>query len=148
VVDAAYDGQWGLKQYGHPPANPGLWMIFMSPAIADVEGATTVKFEFLHRNMDINEENGYQVGWVYDLPLQGQESVAGYYPIAVGSYGEMYNDTNSLALQQELGCSPTTDNNFQNAATSGLGVERVRCIGDSGGRPGQQDWSRIRERQP
>jgi hypothetical protein len=121
VVDAAYDGQWGLKQYGHPPANPGLWMIFMSPAIADVEGATTVKFEFLHRNMDINEENGYQVGWVYDLPLQGQESVAGYYPIAVGSYGEMYNDTNSLALQQELGCSPTTDNNFQNAATSWMG---------------------------
>ncbi len=121
VVDAAFDGDWGLKAYGQAPSNPGSWALVASPAISDVAGAKTAIIEFLHRHADINDNNGYQLGWSYDLPTDGDPTVESYYPVAISSYGEPYNDNHCPALQQEFGISPTTDNNFQSADLSWQG---------------------------
>ncbi len=111
TVDCAYDGDWGLKSYN---SGEGFeWILFASPQINDFLGANTVKFEFLHRFREINEENGYQVGWLYNLPYNGMYDVYGYYPISTVDYGLTYNDTDSPSLRHEFDCSVYNDNNWQ-----------------------------------
>jgi hypothetical protein len=111
TIECAYDGTWGLKTFDHPRGP--RWVLIASPALPDFEGADEVKVEFVHCMGDIDEPNGYQVGWLYNLPTNGMETVEGYYPISTVVYGQSYNDLDSEGLRSEFGISTYTDNNFQ-----------------------------------
>ncbi len=114
TVDASYDGMWGAKVLGEFPWYPALWAALVSPPIPEIEDATTVKFEFVHRHRGILPSNGYQVGWCETPPSDGYPVVDGYFPITSAAYGMDYNDTSSTALQSEFGVTDSTDNNFSN----------------------------------
>jgi len=109
--NCVFSGEWGLKTYGHPQY--AEWVMLLSPKIPEVFAADTVMVEFAHRYSDINEDNGYQVGWVASPPVDGYPQVTGYHPLPTVYYGTAYNDTSSPALQTEFGCSQYNDNNWQ-----------------------------------
>ncbi len=138
TVEASFSGAWGIKQYGAADPYQGNWLLVSSPEIPDTKGASKVVIEFLHTFADINESNGFQIGWMYALPLLGQPLVLGYYPIAINSYGQGYNDTHCPALMEKFLCGSTTDNNFQSNeaewsgwALSGFDVSEI--LGDGEG---------------
>jgi hypothetical protein len=115
TVDAAYDGQWGVKILGYVMSYPPVWAVLATPPITEMEGTQTVHFEFVHRFKQIAPSNGYQIGWCDQLPGNGQSTVEDYYPIIATAYGYPYNDTACTALQSEFGVTPSTDQNFQSA---------------------------------
>jgi hypothetical protein len=117
TVDAAYSGMWGLKLYGMVPYYPDLWILLSSPEIPEVEGAGTVKLEFVHKHRDVYHTNGYQVGFCDYLPEDGAPSVENYTPVTEAAYGWGYNDDECTALQTEFGISPEQDMNFQTDST-------------------------------
>jgi len=111
TVEAAYEGDWGLKGYGHPETLQ--WVMLSGPSIGDLPGADTVRVEFVHRHKNFNEDNGYQAGWLMDLPTDGWASVPNYYPIPTVNEGWPYNDTDCLALREIFECTVHNDNNWQ-----------------------------------
>ncbi len=112
-VDSAYDGSWGLKTLGYVPWSPPIWIAFATPPIPEVDGATTVHFEFLHRYRGIIASNGYQVGWCSSLPANGDPTVLDYNPLTTVSYGHDYPDDNCSALRIEFNIDYMEDYNFQ-----------------------------------
>jgi hypothetical protein len=112
TVEAAYSGMWGIKSLGEFPWSPAMWATLLSPAIPDSEGATVVKYELLHRHMGVLPQNGYQIGYMHELPVAGLPEVEGYSPISTVSYGYSYNSASSSALQSEFNVSASTDDHF------------------------------------
>jgi hypothetical protein len=111
---AGFAGYWGIKSYGGFPYYPALWAALVSPPLPDLEGADTVRYEFLHRQKKIALNNGYQVGWCDTVPESGSSTFPGYKPITSTIYGFCYNASHSSALQSEFGVNSNSDQNFQN----------------------------------
>lgn len=120
TVNSGYSGLWGLKALG-PNINGSNWTILASPIIDGLGELTTAKFEFVHRNRDVNSYHGFQVGSLLDLPTTGTSFIYNYTPRTAVSYGWQYNDGTSTALQENFLLTDANDENFREGSSNYMG---------------------------
>ncbi len=90
------------------------WLVFHSPRIPYISGATNVRFEFNHRHDSFDYNNGYFVGYMTSgLPLTYGSTVEGFTPIGEAIAGAGYNDTDSYSLQNEFQLPSSIVDNYQ-----------------------------------
>lgn len=121
TVGPPFSGLWGAKNTGAVPSSPSVWAALVSPAIAEVPGATNVFYEIVHRHREIKPSNGYQFGWCNTLPANNSPTFTGYTPFTSVACGYQYNDSVSTALQKEFEVSSTQSMNFSTDGGSYIG---------------------------
>jgi len=121
AVDAGWSSVWGIKSYGLISYYSSLWTVLATPPIPDYDETSVVRFEFLHRYMNIAPTNGYQVGWSSELPINHQPTVENFTPVIETLYGHAYSDSDCTALQDEFYVSPSEDNNYSHEGTYYMG---------------------------